>query len=135
MNDISSVVKSITASVFDSITTTYNDLKELALAIISSTYNFAIKVANDPVVIYITRALIVEPIAYVADLFGSIYLGVYAFVTHDLAMFLIFMTTLYPIADYFTVLWQQIVILYYIVATYFIRYVLGTFIFPPIKLI
>jgi hypothetical protein len=63
---------------------------EIASIIIKSIYDFGMAIANDPVVIYITRTLIAEPIIATAKFIGTVYLGAYAFITNNAIKYYLF---------------------------------------------
>ncbi len=70
---------------------------EITSIIIKSFYDFGMAIANDPVVIYVTKTLIAEPILSVANFIGTVYLGAYAFITNRAIKYYLFMTYLMPV--------------------------------------
>ena len=58
-------------------------------------------IANDPIVIYVTRTLIVEPVIAAANFIGTLYLGFYAFITSDATKYYLYIVYLMPMIDYF----------------------------------
>ena len=60
-------------------------------------YDFGVMIANDPVVKYVTRALIAEPIIAFAKFIGTVYLAAYAFITNKVIKYYLFVTYLMPI--------------------------------------
>ena len=65
--------------------------------IITAIYNIIMQVVNDPVVQYVTRALIAEPIIALGKFIGTVYLGVYSFVTNDAIKYYFFSTYVLPV--------------------------------------
>ena len=88
-------------------------------------------VANDPVVKYATRTLLAEPIIAAANFIGTVYLGVYAFITNEAMKYYLFMTYLMPVVAYFDRLWGSIVTLFWLITSGFIQYVLRFIVLWP----
>lgn len=74
---------------------------EIASFIIKSIYDFAMAIATDPIVIYVTRTLVVEPIIAAANFVGTAYLGFYAFITNNATKYSLFIIYLMPVIEYF----------------------------------
>ena len=58
-------------------------------------------IANDPIVIYVTRTLLVEPVFAAANFIATVYLGFYAFITSNATKYYLYIISLMPVADYF----------------------------------
>ena len=102
---------------------------EIGYILIKDVYDFGLAIANDPVVIYVTRALIAEPIIAVASFIGTVYLGAYAFITNKAIKYYLFMTYLMPVIQYFLNLYRSFQALAYLVFTNPIQFVIRTVIF------
>lgn len=96
----------------------------IVFIIIKSIYDFGMAIANDPVVIYITRTLIAEPIIAAAKFIGTVYLGAYAFITNNAIKYYLFMTYLMPVIQYFVGIFRSIRILFWLVYSNAIQFVL-----------
>ena len=108
----------------DAISAILKQIYEIASLIIKSIYDFGMAIANDPVVIYITRTLIAEPIIAAANFIGTVYLGAYAFITNNAIKYYLFMTYLMPVIQYFAGIFRSIRILFWVIYSNAIQFVL-----------
>jgi hypothetical protein len=131
VNDAFKFTQSLANFVIDAILVFLQQVYEIASIIIKSIYDFGMAIANDPVVRYVTRTLIAEPIIAVANFIGIAYLGAYAFITNNAMKFYLFITYLMPVISYFVWLYRSIVILFWLVYTNIIKYVLRFIILWP----
>ena len=115
----------------DAISAFLKQAYEIASIIIKSIYDFGMAIANDPVVIYITRSLIAEPIIAAANFIGTVYLGVYAFITNRAIKYYLFMTYLMPVIQYFVWIYRSIVTLFWLIYSNAIQYLLRFVILWP----
>ena len=88
-------------------------------------------VANDPVVKYVTRTLLAEPIIAAANFIGTVYLGVYAFITNRALKYYIYVTYLMPVIQYFVWIYRSIATLFWLIYSNFIQYVLRFIVLWP----
>ena len=121
VNDAIKFAQSIINIFTDSLLVFLQQVYEITSIIIKSIYDFGMAIANDPVVRYVTRTLIAEPIIAAANFIGTVYLGAYTFVTNEAIKYYLFITYLMPVIEYFDSLWRSIVILFYVLYTNIIR--------------
>ena len=89
--------KSIALFIISGIEAIFDAIFELTAALIRSIYGFALMIANDPVVKYVARALVAEPIIALAKFIGTAFLAAYAFITSSAVKYYLFVTYLMPI--------------------------------------
>jgi hypothetical protein len=122
------VTQSITKFMIDAIFVFLKQVYEIASIIIKSIYEFWRAIANDPVVIYVTRTLIAEPMMAAANFIGTVYLGAYAFITNRAIKYYLFITYLMPVIQYFVWIYRSIRTLFWLIYSnsiqYFLRFVI-----------
>jgi hypothetical protein len=78
-------------------TVVLNTIYSYSLVLFNEIYNVILQIINDPVVRFTTRALIAQPILDFANFIGTVYLGLYSFVTNDVIKYLFWIGYIIPV--------------------------------------